>query len=490
MLMGADVTTLDPQVPWDNVSSVVLNNIFESLVTFDRSFRLTGGLARRWINPDDRTWRFFLDAEARFHDGTPLRASDVRFSIERLRSLAGSEMTGFTRHIERVEVVDDQTVDLHTDTPVAILNSLAFIPIMSERQVGAAGDKVSEQPFGTGPYKLARWEKGKSIVLEANEHRRPLPQVRRIELTIREGPTLVDEVVATRPDLTLFMSNALIDGFKRRKPAELRIVSSGGLAVYYATLNQRPHLPGSSRPNPLRDPKLRRALAQGTDQSLLVREGLVGFGRPITQLIVPEVFGFDPTIETPAYDPAAASALLSSAGHSGAEVPILVRKGRSQRLDRLLMQMWTKIGLKPTAVELGADDLQKALAAGSFGAVIEGYSCTSADASEILSFCFHTPNPARGFGEGNHAAYSHPEVDRIAEENLRIFDPRVRLERMQKALRLVAVGGAYIPLFAAADVYIVGDGLRFLPRVDGDVRGSEISFEGESSGAAGSPERR
>jgi ABC-type transport system substrate-binding protein len=69
VLVAQDVRTLDPHVSFDTVSSVLLDNIFESLVRFDRSFHVTSDIALRWINPDDRTWRFFLDPTARFPDG-------------------------------------------------------------------------------------------------------------------------------------------------------------------------------------------------------------------------------------------------------------------------------------------------------------------------------------------------------------------------------------------------------------------------------------
>lgn len=483
--MGADVTTLDPQVPWDDVSSIVLDNIFESLVRFDRSFRLTSGLAQRWINPDERTWRFFLDPAARFPDGTPLRASDVRFSVERLRSLAGSQMTGFTRHVASTEVVDDLTVDIHTDIPIAILNSLAFIPIMSEAQVKAAGDKVSERPFGTGAYKLARWEKGKIIVLEANEHHQPIPTIRRADLVIREGQGLLEDVLRMHPDLTLLFGRARLDELQKKKAPDLKIVSGGGLAVFYAAFNIGPQLPGVVGPNPLRDLRVRRALAHATDQRELVRESLKGFGRPATQLIVPQVFGFDPLIEPATYGPQPARALLAGAGHPGLDLAIDVPTGGTHRIEKLLIRQWEKAGVKATLREHKDDDYQRAMESGRFAVAVEGYSCTSADASEILNYLLHTRETEKGYGFGNHTAYGNPELDRITEENLRLFDPKKRLAMLQRALRVAAEELPYLPLYAAEDIYVVSDAVEWTPPINGEVRVQDIAFR--SQGAAAAP---
>src|SRR5687767_6364160 len=70
ILMGTEVSTFDPQMLFEVDSSYVLGNIFDSLVEFDESFRLSPRLAKRWTNPDDRTWRFYLDENAFFSDGT------------------------------------------------------------------------------------------------------------------------------------------------------------------------------------------------------------------------------------------------------------------------------------------------------------------------------------------------------------------------------------------------------------------------------------
>lgn len=477
ILMGADIATLDPQVPWDNVSAIVLDNIFESLVRFDRSLRLTSGLAERWINPDDRTWRFFLDPEARFPDGKPLKASDVRFSIERLRSLAGSQMTGFARHIVAADVVDDRTIDIHTDIPIAILNSLAFIPIMSEAQVKAAGDKIGERPFGTGAYKLGRWERGKLIVLEANQHHKPVPRIPRVEFHVREDANvLLEDVLRMRPDITLFLPARMTDELQKRKTPELKVVAGGGLAVFYVVFNTRPQVPGSKAGNPLRDVKVRRALAQATDQAELVREGFLGFGRPATQLVVPQIVGFNPLIEPVPFEARTARQVLAPAGQAGLDLTFDVVKGGPHRVEKILIRQWEKAGVHAALRELSADDRQHALEAGSFALTIQGYSCTSADAAELLDYALHSQDAGRGYGVGNFTGFSHPEVDRIAEENLRVFDPKKRLEMLQKAIRIAADELPYLPLYTSQDVYVVSEAVEWAPPINEEVRLQDIVF--------------
>jgi peptide/nickel transport system substrate-binding protein len=484
ILLGVEPVTLDPHVPFDTASSVFLDNLFESLVRFDRSLRLRAGLALRWINPDDRTWRFFLDPEARFPDGTPLKASDVKFSIERVRSLAGSQIMGFARHVVGATVVDAHTIDIRTDTPIAILNSLAFIPIVSESHLSAAGSKIGEQPFGTGPYHLTRWDPGRSIVLEANPHYKPAPPIRRVEFLFAVGDAKLLETLATaKPELAALLRWSLRDELEKRKSSELRLVSAPGLGVYYLQLNLRPQLKGMRGRNPFQDKRVRRALALATDADALIRDGIHGTGRPATQLVASQVFGFDPSIPAIAHDPATARALLAEAGHASLEVPLLVEANRDHAVENLLIGQWAKAGIRGVLQEVPSDKLQATQEAGDFVASIQGFACTSADASEMLTSALHTPAPERGDGAFNYGAFGNAEIDSIADENLKVFDPRRRLEMLQRSLRIAAEELPAVPLFVSDDLYLIAKQLNWEPTANGVLDVSQMSFAGPDAPA-------
>ena len=482
VVLGTELKTLDPQVAFDDVSGAVLENIFEGLVRFDKDLRVTAGLAARWVNPDETTWRFYLDPDARFSDGAALHASDVKFSIERLRSLSASELAGFAHHVVEAKVVDDLTIDLRTDTPIAILNSLAFIPIMSEAHVRAAGDKVGESPLGTGPYRLLRWVRGRSIELEVNEHYRPQPPIRRVEFVVAHGEKALGEaVVRQRPDLTLFADRTRIADLRHQLPRGLRVREAEGLGVFYVLFNVRPAVAGSSTPNPLRDPRVRRALAQATDLSEIIRDAIHGSGRAVGQLVAPQVFGFDPTLEPISFDLASARATLAEAGQKPFEIAFLAERGQPHSVEEALARQWKALGVRVSLREVTAAEMTADLDRGAFDAALQGFSCTSGDASEILGFALHSADPKRGFGVGNKGAFRHPEVDRIAEENLQVFNPRQRLNMLQRALKIVSEELPVLPLYAGTDVYIVSDALEWDPPVTGLVRAADMSLSPASS---------
>lgn len=477
IVLGVEPTSLDPQLHFDDVSAIVLDNIFDPLVRFGSSMRLTQGLALRWINPDDRTWRFSLDTAARFHDGSPVTAADVKFSLDRVRSLAGSEIMGFARHIVETVVVDEHTVDVRTDTPIAILNSLAFIPIMSEKQVKAAGDKVGERPFGSGPYRFVSWERGRRIVLEASAHHKDQPTVRRAEFVIAasEDAAVLRAIQEERPHLAALLRWSLREELEKRKLPGQRLVSAPGLGVYYVTLNQRPELPGRRGRNPLTDARVRKALSLAIDRDELAREGVRGAGRAAPQLVVPPVFGYDPSLTGDPHDPQAAARLLAQAGQRSLTLRLLDRPDRSHSVENVLIKQLSKVGVHATLDLAEPEILQRRLVAGDFEAVVQGFACTSGDASELISWALHSGG-AHGDGAGNYGAFANPVVDQLANENLRVFDPRRRLEMLQQALRVVAEERPLLPLFVSDDLYLISESVRWEPTVNGLVRLRDIGL--------------
>ncbi len=110
--LRADVTGFFPGPPLVNEAFTLQVNrsLYESLVRFDRDLRLRPGLAERWSNPDDRTYRFVLRPGGRFSDGSLLTAADVVASLEANRK--GWVTRDYLQAIESVRAVGDGEVEI------------------------------------------------------------------------------------------------------------------------------------------------------------------------------------------------------------------------------------------------------------------------------------------------------------------------------------------------------------------------------------------
>jgi len=118
-------------------------------------------LAEKWtLAPDNVTYTFTLRDGLKFSDGSPLKASDVKFSLERLRDTKDSVMGSMYKVIAKVEAPDDKTVVITTDKPSApLLSTLAMFAaaVVPESVVKAEGDDFGTKPVGAGAFVLKNW---------------------------------------------------------------------------------------------------------------------------------------------------------------------------------------------------------------------------------------------------------------------------------------------------------------------------------------------
>lgn len=126
------------------------------------------------VSEDRLTWLFRLRPEAVFHDGTPITADDVAFSIEILRDEGHENLASTLRQIEEIEAIDDHTLSVRILPTAGISTVFTFAagcPIMSRAWwEGRTFDAtLSEGPLGSGPYRVGRFNFGTFIEFERVE---------------------------------------------------------------------------------------------------------------------------------------------------------------------------------------------------------------------------------------------------------------------------------------------------------------------------------
>src|SRR5438034_3072331 len=159
---GLDLTA----TPASATATVVFYNIQEALVKVDEQGKLVPWLAERWqASTDGLTWTFVLRKGVKFHNGRPFTAEDVKFVLDRAQNPE-------TKHphaknyedIASVQVRDEQTVVI----TLKKVNAMFLYNLARQGSVVYPREAVEQQksqPVGTGPFVLARWERGDRIVL-------------------------------------------------------------------------------------------------------------------------------------------------------------------------------------------------------------------------------------------------------------------------------------------------------------------------------------
>src|ERR1700716_2096420 len=166
-------TSLDPTADATaSIATTLRDNLYEGLVRLDAGGKLIGSLARTWdVSPDGTVITFHLVSGAKWHDGTPFTAQDVKFSWDRAGD-AGTEPLNphrdYWEPVKSIDVTDDATVKvtLSTYSDNWLFHMAAGSAcIVSSKSV----DNNKTNPIGTGPFKFGNWNRGASLTLSRND---------------------------------------------------------------------------------------------------------------------------------------------------------------------------------------------------------------------------------------------------------------------------------------------------------------------------------
>jgi peptide/nickel transport system substrate-binding protein len=336
--LGSEPTTLDPQLREDGGERAVNDNIYETLMARDPAGNLVPGLADGTPQlADPQTWEVKLRPGIKFHNGEPLNADAVVFSIKRIIDPKfNSEQISFFETIQDAKKVDDLTLQVTTKGPDPILLSrLYWMKIVPPKHTQDA--KFAERPVGTGPYEFVRWNRGQDIVLTVNtDYWGKKPQIKEVRYRFVEEPgTRLAGLMAGEFDV---ITN-LLPEFTGQVPQAIHIL---GLEHPIIILN--------ADGGPTKDVRVRRALNYAVDKAALAEGLFEGFAQVAQgQLLSPSFFGFNKTVQPYPYDPEKAKALLTEAGATGVTVELIGTAGRwlkDRELVEAVAAYWEAVGIK------------------------------------------------------------------------------------------------------------------------------------------------
>jgi peptide/nickel transport system substrate-binding protein len=314
---SADANFLDPGFTTITEDLDVGVNVFDSLLQMDAAGAVRPGLATSWDNLQGRVWTFKLRSGVRFHDGTPVDAEAVAFSINRLDPESPHYYRGRTSSIRiwlgelivRAEAVDPTTVRVALREPYALFAHMMAawpIPIVSPTAVRRLGDGFARQPVGSGPFRFAEWVKDDHITLVANrEYWAGAPGLDQIVFRVVPDPS--SRLLELRRGSGHFLKGILPD----QRPAiegdrALALLTKPCSCIGYVAINDQK--------KPFDNVLVRRALNHAIDRGTIMRVIQGGLGIVAESMLPPWMPGYNPAVPKYAYDPAKARALLAEAG--------------------------------------------------------------------------------------------------------------------------------------------------------------------------------
>ena len=281
--LQADPTALDPHKQSLTAIWHVIEHIYNGLTRITTpDLTIEPSLAEGWeISDDGLSYMFVLRDGVTFHDGTPLKASDVKFTFERLvdpatASTSASELAS----MKSIEVNDDRTVVITLTAPdAAFLTTLAqpALVIYSEAFVRANNNDISQVAMGTGPFKFVEYVPNTRIVLEKNPDywEEGLPYLDGIEMTIAADDTSrTAAIVSGAVDFIEYVPLRDVDSLQQ----------DPNLALAGETNNNIRFIGFNLTKEPFDDPLVRQAIAAVVDREAMLGPTVFGHGTPVEAL--------------------------------------------------------------------------------------------------------------------------------------------------------------------------------------------------------------
>lgn len=480
--LAADVSSLDPHYLNAAPNIAVASHFFETLVAVDKDGQLVPGLAQSWQAINPTTWEFKLRPGVKFHDGSPLTAEDVVFSLDRPASLTQSPgpFTGFTRAISGKKVVDAHTLRLTTAQPYGPLPlDLASIFIVSKK----AAAKATTEDFnsgkalvGTGPFRLVKFRRGEAVELARFDGywgEKPAWDTLTLRILPADAARLA-ALLAGQVDMIEGVPGA--DVARLKKDARFRLEQRVSWRTLFLQLDlfrdTSPFVTDlAGKPlakNPLKDLKVRQALSRAINREALSARTLDGLGVPASRLVAPGIPGHGQQPAAEPYDPEGAKRLLAEAGYpQGFALTLHGPNNRylnDEQILQTLAQFFGRIGVKTKVETLPLAAYFGRLRHADFSAALLGWGSLSGDFA--LRTLLGTPDEKSGWGAWNWGRFSDARVDAEIRSALASTDPARRSRAAEAAMDQAMQQLPVIPLHHQVATWALRAGLTYPARID------------------------
>jgi peptide/nickel transport system substrate-binding protein len=474
--LAEDPDVLDPTLARSFVGRIVFSALCDKLFDIDEKLDIVPQLAAsyQW-SADNKALTIKLRPDVTFHDGEKLDAAAVKFSLERHKTMPGSNRRGELAPLSSVDVVDPTTVRLNLSTPFSpLLAQLADRAgmIVSPKAAQAEGDKFGAKPVCAGPFRFVERVAQDRIVLE------------RYPNYWNKAAVHFDRIVYLPiPDSTVRLANlrsGQLDFVERLAASDVPQVKSDArfkltkiTEIGYQGITINVGKSDLAQKNPLgRDPRVREAFELALDRDGIVQVAMDGEADVGNQWVAPTNAFYAKNVPIPARNVARAKELLKEAGVPNPSFTLMTpTTADTQRIAQVVQAMAREAGfdvkIQSTEFATSLDMADK----GQFDAYVLAWSGRADPDGNIFSFdaC---KQPL------NYAGYCKPEVDDVLNRSRTTLDVAQRKKLFADLAAIVLKDRPIVYLYHRHWLWAYAskvDGLRPIP--DGLVRVTGVRFK-------------
>jgi microcin C transport system substrate-binding protein len=473
--LGAEPPTLHPITSTDGYSTQVRGLVVETLLTRNATtYEWEPQLAEKWeISKDGKTFTFFLRPQATFHDGKPVTAEDVKFSLDAIfdPKYEAAHMIPYFDGIDRekTQIVNPTTIKFFAKNKYyknfdQIAGMLQILPKHIYSDVEKS-KKLNSTVVGSGPYRLDKFERGQRIILKRNE-----------KWAGAESPNLKGYYNFDTVDFKFIKEENV--QIERIKKGDLDYISLGteaymkktegemwGKTVFKKQIeNAAPKsyafIAWNLRRDLFKDREVRQALAHLMNRDEMNKKFLYGKADLATGPVYLRSEYANPSVKPFLFDPKKAKDLLTKAGWADTDKDGALDKvvdGKKTAFKFALVyankdseKYWTiyKEDLKKAGIEMELKFMEwnsfiKTLDTGNFDSLALRW--VGGDIDWDPKQIWHSSSAVAG--GSNFINYQNPEVDKLIDEAREIMEKKPRIEKLRKAFEIIANDAPYVFLF-------------------------------------------
>jgi peptide/nickel transport system substrate-binding protein len=413
--------------------------------------------------PDGLGYEFTVRAGAKFHDGSPVTAEDVKFSFERYRGTSAALMK---ERVAAVETPDAQTVRFVLKKPwpdfLTFYSSATgagwIVPKKYVQQVGEDGFKKA--PIGAGPYKFVSFTPGVELVLEAFDgYWRKVPAVKRLVFkVVPEEATRLAALKRGEVDIAYSIRGELAEELRKTPGLTMKpVVIQGTFWLYFPDQ--------WDAKSPWHDQRVREAARLALDYKS-ISEALTLGHSPITNSIIPDSFDFYWKAPPAVYDLAKAKKLLADAGfRNGFDAGDYYCDSSYANLAEAAINNLQEAGIRVKLRPLERAAFFSAYAEKKLKNVIQGSSGAFGNAATRLE-AFAVKGGAYAYG-------AYPEIDALFAEQAVELDVAKRTKMLHGIQQMLHERSVYAPIWQLA--FLNGQGKRVGESALGLIKGHAYS---------------
>ncbi len=437
-------TNLDSRVGADNASSRMFDLVYSGLIKVTPDFNYAPDLATKWETPDDKTIVFHLNPKAKFHNGQPVTAADVKWTYESLMNptFVTSKRSGYST-VDHIETPDEQTVIFKLKEANAGIFDNLTVGILP---TGADTNVYKTRPIGCGPYKLVEHRPDDRLEFEAfDQWHGGAPKIKHI--TVRIIPDATTCILEMRRGTVNFEVNIIpfenVPEFE--KNPDFKVVKSNGSVYQYLAFNMNDPA--------LAKPLVRQAIAHAIDRERIIRDIQRGYAQKTESMLAEGHWARAANLPSYDYDPVKAKQLLAQAGYpNGLNLVFKTStdaeaNSRAQVIQDMMKQAGFNVTIQSNEMSTFFADIGK----GNF----QMYSLSRNGISDpdFYYVVFYSKNtPPNG---QNRGSYANPRVDQLLIEGHSTFDRAKRKPVYEEIQKIVATDLPYISLYMQSNVAIM-----------------------------------